>query len=80
MSSKKQRFRYHLDSGGITRLEKGEIRAILRAADELVATGGRTILSKVLKGSRDKKAGEHGLGNRKENLCGGNAEEARGYP
>jgi superfamily II DNA helicase RecQ len=32
-----------------------EVEAILRGADELVASGGRTLLVKVLRGSRDKK-------------------------
>lgn len=61
LSSRKQRVKYHLDSGGITHLDFHEIKAILRAADELIATGGRTILSKILKGSRDKKVLVHGL-------------------
>ena len=42
-------------------MDSNEIQAILRAADELIATGGRTMLSKILKGSRDKKLLEHGL-------------------
>ena len=50
-----------MDSGGITHLEFNEIKAILRAADELIATGGRTMLSKILKGSKDKKLLEHEL-------------------
>lgn len=50
-----------MDSGGITHLEFSENTAILRAAEELIATGGRTMLSKILKGSRDKKLLEHGL-------------------
>ncbi len=61
MSKRQQRVRYRLDSGGITHLEMEEIRAILRAADELIATGGRSILSKILKGSKDNKVLEHGL-------------------
>lgn len=36
-------------------LTKDEKLAILRAADELIATGGRNLLSKILKGSREKK-------------------------
>ena len=32
-----------------------DIKAILRAADELIGTGGRTMLSRILKGSKDKK-------------------------
>ena len=50
-----------MDSGGITHLEFNEIKAILRAADELIASGGRTMLTKILKGSRDKKLLGHGL-------------------
>jgi superfamily II DNA helicase RecQ len=61
MSGKRQRVHFHLDSGKITHLEDSEIKAILRAADELIATGGRSMLSKILKGSRDKKVMEHGL-------------------
>jgi hypothetical protein len=34
---------------------------ILRAADELIATGGRSMLAKILKGSQDKKVLEHEL-------------------
>lgn len=35
--------------------------AILRAADEIIGQGGRTILAKILKGSRDKKVLALGL-------------------
>jgi len=61
MSRNKHRVRYELDSGGIKSLTDGEIKAILRAADGLIATGGRSMLAKILKGSRDKKVLEHGL-------------------
>ncbi|TFJ91664.1 RQC-minor-1 family DNA-binding protein [Lentibacillus salicampi] len=37
------------------RLPEADIRAILRAADEIIAEGGRTLLAKILKGSREKK-------------------------
>jgi len=36
-------------------LLEGELVAILRAADELIMAGGRTLLSRVLKGSRERK-------------------------
>jgi superfamily II DNA helicase RecQ len=36
-------------------LPEEEIYAILRAADELIMAGGRTLLAKILKGSREKK-------------------------
>lgn len=61
MSSKKSRVRYELDSGDVKYLADDEIRSILRAADELIATGGRSMLAKILKGSRDKKVLEYGL-------------------
>ncbi len=50
-----------LDTGNVTRLPDSEIKAILRAADDLIAQGGRSLLTKVLKGSKDKKVLEHGL-------------------
>ena len=34
---------------------------ILRGADELISTGGRSMLAKILKGSKDKKIFEHKL-------------------
>lgn len=55
MSSKKSRVRYELDSGDVKYLTDEEIRSILRAADELIAIGGRSMLAKILKGSKDKK-------------------------
>lgn len=61
MSRKQQRVRYELDTGDICHLTDEEIKAVLRAADELIATGGRSMLAKILKGSKDKKVLEHGL-------------------
>ncbi len=55
MSRKVQRVRYRLDAKGITALPFDEIAAILRAADDLIMSGGRSMLVKILKGSRDKK-------------------------
>ena len=57
----RQRVRYQLDSTGVKNLGDREIAAILRAADTMIAVGGRTQLSKVLKGSREKTILEHGL-------------------
>jgi len=62
MTKKKQRVRYELDSGDIRHLADEEIKAILRAADEIISTGGRSMLAKILKGSKDKKVLEYGLG------------------
>ncbi|WP_235991737.1 RQC-minor-1 family DNA-binding protein [Metabacillus schmidteae] len=36
-------------------LSDEEIKVILRAADGIIASGGRTLLAKILKGSREKK-------------------------
>lgn len=48
----------------ITRLKPlpdDELKAILRAADDIIASGGRTLLSQILKGSRIRKLLELGL-------------------
>lgn len=42
-------------------LPESELWAILRAADDIIAEGGRTLLAKILKGSRDRKLLELGL-------------------
>jgi hypothetical protein len=42
-------------------LPESELRAILRAADEIIAKGGRTLLTKILKGSKEQKLLELGL-------------------
>ena len=59
--ARRQRIRYELNTGEITNLQPEEIRVILRAADELIATAGRSMLVKVLKGSKDKKVLEYKL-------------------
>jgi superfamily II DNA helicase RecQ len=61
MGRRKPRVRVELDSGDVNSLSEEEIKAILRAADELIATGGRNMLAKILKGSKDKKVLEYGL-------------------
>jgi len=61
MGRKMQRVDYSLDTGNVACLQYNEIKAILRAADELIAQGGRSLLTKVLKGSKDKKVLAHGL-------------------
>lgn len=42
-------------------LPEPELRAILRAADDIIAQGGRTLLTKILKGSKERKLLELGL-------------------
>ena len=61
MSRKVRRVPVTLDLKGITELSDEEIRIILRGADELIFSGGRGLLAKVLKGSRQKAVLEHEL-------------------
>lgn len=51
MSRKVQRVRYDLDPKDVKKLPPEELRAILRGADELIGSGGRSLLVKILKGS-----------------------------
>src|SRR5262245_37698975 len=61
MSRKVRRVPVHLDAGGIAGLPFDEIRAILRGADMLIMQGGRSLLAKILKGSRSKDVIEKNL-------------------
>lgn len=61
MSKKVRRVPVSLDAGEIKDLPQEDIRMILRGADELISTGGRSILAKILKGSKDKKIFEYKL-------------------
>jgi len=61
MSRKVRRVHVSLDPGNVTALSMDEIRIILRGADELIMSGGRGLLAKVLKGSRQKSVLEHEL-------------------
>jgi len=61
--AKRRRVQYELNNGDIKKLSQDEIVAILRAADELIDTGGRSMLAKILKGSKDKKVLEYNLNN-----------------
>jgi len=51
MSRKDQRVRYYLDPKNVDTLRPEELKAILRGADELIGSGGRSLLVKILKGS-----------------------------
>jgi hypothetical protein len=55
MGRKARRVPYHLDAEGVEELPHEEIVAILRGADHLIMSGGRTLLSKILKGSKEKR-------------------------
>jgi superfamily II DNA helicase RecQ len=61
MSRKVRRVPYHLDPKDVRQLSQDEIRAIIRGAEDLITNGGRSMLAKILKGSRDKKLLENGL-------------------
>ena len=61
MSKKVRRVPVILDAGEIKDLPQEDIRMILRGADELISTGGRSMLAKMLKGSKDKKIFEYKL-------------------
>jgi len=56
-----QRLPYSLDAKGIHELSHDDVLIILRGADDLIMRGGRSILAKVLKGSREKRVLELGL-------------------
>ena len=59
---KKLKIRYTLNNvDNITPLPEFEINAVLRAADDIIFSGGRTMLAKILKGSKDKKIIEKDL-------------------
>lgn len=60
MGRKVRRVPYFLDPKDVDELPEGEIRAIIRGAEDLIWSGGRNMLAKILKGSRDKKLLEHG--------------------
>lgn len=55
MGKKVNRIRYELDANGIKSLSDHEIKTILRGADDLIMSGGRALLAKILAGSKDKK-------------------------
>ena len=55
MGKKVRRVPYRLEPLKETNLSPDEIRAILRSADVLIDSGGRSMLAKILKGSLDKK-------------------------
>lgn len=61
MSRKVHRVPVSLDAGENKDLPQEDIRMILRGADELISTGGRSMLAKILKGSKDKRIFEYKL-------------------
>ena len=61
MSKKNRHAPVPLDSQGITNLPPQEIAIILRGADEIIMQGGRSLLAKILKGSKELKLQELNL-------------------
>lgn len=61
MARRVQHVPYELDTRGIDTPREDEIRAVLRAADGLIGKGGRSLLTKILRGSREKRVLELGL-------------------
>lgn len=53
--TRKSKITFQLDTGDIQELSKKDIIMILRAADTMIHSGGRNLLAKLLKGSKDKK-------------------------
>lgn len=54
MGRKVRRSPVRLDSRGIGPLSDAELKTILRGADDLIMKGGRSLLARVLKGSKQK--------------------------
>jgi hypothetical protein len=61
MSRKVQRVHYELDPKNVKKLQPEELKAILRGADELIGSGGRSLLVKILKGSHAQDVLQHHL-------------------
>lgn len=61
MSRKVRRVPVTLNARDVKELAEDEIRVILRGADDLIGSGGRGLLAKILKGSRQKAVLEHEL-------------------
>lgn len=51
----------HLDTKATKSLPLDEVGVILRAADDIIAVGGRTLLTKILRGSRSQDVLSRGL-------------------
>ena len=50
-----------MDAKGLKELPEAELNAVLRGADEIIGLGGRTLLTRILRGSRIKKVLEYEL-------------------
>ena len=61
MSRKSRRVPIHLDAKGLSDLPEADLHALLRGADDLIAQGGRTLLKRILRGSKSKDVLARGL-------------------
>ena len=61
MSRKSRRAPIHLDVKGLIDLPVADLHAVLRGADDLIARGGRTLLKRILRGSKNKDVLARGL-------------------
>ena len=61
MSRKIRRVGIDLDAKGLEEIPDAELKAVLRGADEIIGRGGRTLLTRILRGSRIKNVLERGL-------------------
>lgn len=61
MGRKVRRVPVNLDAGTVKDLSAEEVRMILRGADSLIMSGGRSLLVLILKGSRARQVRDHGL-------------------
>jgi hypothetical protein len=61
MSRKSRRVPIHLDAKGLSDLPVVDLHAVLRGADDLIARGGRTLLKRILRGSKNKDLLARGL-------------------
>jgi superfamily II DNA helicase RecQ len=61
MSRRSRRVPVHLDASGVDTLSEADLKAVLRGADNLIGQGGRTLLMRILRGSRNKDVLERGL-------------------
>jgi superfamily II DNA helicase RecQ len=61
MDRKSRRAPIHLDAKGLGDLPVEDLHAVLRGADDLITRGGRTLLKRILRGSRNKDVLTRGL-------------------
>jgi len=61
MSRKSRRAPIHLDAKGLSDLPVPDLHAVLRGADDLIGRGGRTLLKRILRGSKNKDVLARGL-------------------